>query len=126
MTAMSNYLENALLDHAVGTSSFTAPTGVYFKMHTGAPGEDGTANAATETTRADCGAFSAAAGGTTDNDAAITISSVSTTEDITHFSLWDAASGGNCLFVGALTSSVALTAGDDFQVSAGDLDITFD
>jgi len=125
MTAMSDYLENELLDHALGTGSFTAPTNVYVKLHTGDPGEAGTANAATETTRVVTGAFSAAASGTTDNDAAITWSSVSTTETYSHISIWDASTAGNCLFVGALTSSVAVTAGDDFEIAAGDLDITF-
>ena len=125
MTAMSNYLENELLDHALGTGSFTAPTNVYVKLHTGDPGEDGTANAATETTRVITGAFSAASGGTTDNDAAITWSSVSTTETYSHISIWDNLTAGNCLFVGALDSSVAVTAGDDFEIAAGDLDITF-
>lgn len=126
MTAMSNYLENKLLDHAVGTASFTAPSTVYVQLHTGDPGEDGTANVAGETTRRPTGAFSAAAAGTTDNDAAITWTAVSTTETYTHISMWDASSAGNCLFVGALTSSVAVIALDNFQINAGDLDITFD
>ena len=125
MAAMSDYLENELLDHALGTGSFTMPSNVYMKLHIGTPGDDGTTNAASETTRVDCGNFAAAAAGTTDNDAAIQWSSVSNTETYSHFSLWDASSGGNCLFVGALSSSVAVTAGDDFEIPAGDLDITF-
>lgn len=126
MTAMSNYLENKLLDHALGTASFTAPTTLYVQLHVGDPGEDGTANVAGETTRRPTGAFSAAVSGTTDNDAAITWTAVSTTETYTHISIWDASSAGNCLFVGALTSSVPVITPDNFQINAGDLDITFD
>lgn len=122
---MSNYLENKLLDHALGTTAFTMPTNAYVKLHTGDPGEDGTLNAATETTRVVTGAMSAASGGTSDNDAAITWSSVSTTETYSHISIWDALTAGNCLFVGPMGASVAVTAGDDFQLAAGDLDITF-
>lgn len=124
MSAMSDYLENELLDHALGTGAFTAPSGVYVKLHTGTPGEAGTTNAATETTRKvfTCGA---ASGGTTSNAADITWTSVSTTETYSHISIWDASSAGNCLFVGALTASKSVTAGDNFTIPAGDLDITF-
>lgn len=124
MTAMSNYLENELLDHLftnIGGGAYTAPAAVYLQLHTGDPGEDGTANVATETTRAAIGNMSAASGGSSDNDAAVTISAVSTTEDITHVSLWDASTAGNCLLVGPLAATVNLTAGDDFQIAASDL-----
>ena len=121
MTALTNYAENALLDHLLGTSAMTSPTNVYVKLHTGDPGEDATANAATETTRVITGAMSAASGGSSDNDAVITFSAVSTTETITHISIWDAITGGNPLLKGALDSPVALTAGDDFELPAGDL-----
>jgi len=47
--SISNYGENALLDTLGGTSFSVANT--YLKLHTGDPGEDGTANAATEATR---------------------------------------------------------------------------
>jgi len=49
---------------------------------------------------------------------------VSTTETVTHWSLWDASTGGNNLWSGALASSAALTAGDTFQITS--LTITLD
>ena len=127
MSDLSDYLENELLDHImtnIGGGAWTAPAALYVKLHTGSPGDDGTTNAATETTRTVCGNFSAASGGATDNDAAITWTSVSTSETYSHISIWDNATAGNCLFVGALSSSVAVTAGDDFEIAAGQLSIT--
>ena len=125
MTAASDYAELKILDHLLGTTAWTMPSGCYMKLHIGAAGEDGTANAATEATRKAV-TFDAAAAGATANDAAITWTSVSTTETYSHFSLWDASTAGNCLIVGALGSSVAVTAGDTFEIAIGDLDITAD
>ena len=47
--SISNYAELKILDHTTGRAAWTAPSGVYLKLHTGDAGEDGTANAATET-----------------------------------------------------------------------------
>ena len=124
MTAMSDYLENALLDHVLRNTAYTSPTTVYVKLHTGAPGEAGTANAAGETTRV-AATFGAASGGTISNSAAIQWSSVSTTETYSHISIWDHLTAGNCLLVGALSSSKAVTSGEDAEFAIGDLDVTF-
>ena len=123
MSAASDYAENKILDHIVGTTSWTMPTNTYVKMHLGAAGEAGTANPAAETTRV-VTSFGAAASGTCSNDAEIAWTSVSTTETWTHFSIWDNLTAGNCLIVGALTASVALTAGDDAKFAVGALTVT--
>ena len=39
----SDYLENEVADHLLGTAAWTAPTNVYVQLHTGDPGEAGTA-----------------------------------------------------------------------------------
>lgn len=123
--AFTTFAANELLDHVLGVGSYTMPTGQFVKLHIGAPGVDATSNPAAETTRIDAGAFAAAAGGTTDNDAAITWTSVSNTETVSHISIWDASTAGNPLLQGALTTSKSLTTGDDAQFAAGELDVTF-
>ena len=125
MSALSNYAENELLDHVLGTAAYTAPTNIYVKLHLGDPGEDGTANPAVNTTRVSTGAMSVAVAGSSDNDAAISWTNVSTTETYSHISIWDDLTAGNCLFVGALSSNAVMTAGDDFEIPAGSLTITF-
>ena len=124
MTAMSDYLEDELCDHALGTGAWTTPTNIYVKLHLGDPTGTGTGSPAVETTRVITGAMSASASGLSDNDAAITWLAVSTTETYSHISIWDHLTAGNCLFFGALDASVAVTAGDDFELAAGDLNIT--
>lgn len=119
--SISNYLENALLNTLRGTS-FSAAS-VYLKLHTGDPGEDGTSNAATETTRKVV-AFSAASSGSMASSAAVTWTNVAASETLTHWSAWDASTAGNCLWTGALSSSASVAAGDTFQITT--LTLTLD
>lgn len=115
MAMLSTYGANAFLD---GTA---LPATLYAKLHIGNPGAAGTSNAAGETTRKSF-TRGAASSGATSNAGALTWTNVSTTEDYSHITVWDASSSGNCWFVGALTAN-AVTAGDTFEIAAGDLDL---
>lgn len=119
--SISNYAENKLLD-TLRAQSFSV-SNVYVKLHTGDPGEAGTSNAATETTREEV-TFNAASSGSMASSATVEWTNVSTTETYSHFSLWDNSTAGNCLWTGALSSSAAVTAGDTFQITA--LTLTLD
>jgi hypothetical protein len=119
--SISNYAELALLNTLRNTSF--AVTAVYLKLHTGDPGEAGTSNAATETTRKAV-TFAAASSGSMTSSATVEWTNVSTTETYSHWSLWDASTSGNCLWSGALASSAAVTAGDTFQITS--LTLTLD
>lgn len=126
--SISNYLEEAWLKTLRGGgngTNFTAPASVYVKLHTGDPGEDGTSNAAGETTRK-AATFAAPAnpGGTMDSNADVSWTNVSTSETYSHISLWDASSNGNCLYTGALTASKAVNSGDTFTIPSGSLQLT--
>lgn len=123
MSEATNYLENEVLDHFLGTAAYTAPTNVYVKLHTGAPGEDATGNAATETTRVEV-TFGAASGGTATSNADVAWTNVSTSETYSHFSIWDASTAGNPLCYGAFAASYAVTAGDNFTIASGDLTVS--
>lgn len=126
--SISNYAENKLLD-AVFNSSTTGgglPTAdAWVKLHTGDPGEDGTANAAGETTRKQV-ACAAASSGSVASNADLTWTNVSTSETISHVSVWDASTGGNCLWTGALSASKAVTAGDTFTIPSGSFTAALD
>jgi hypothetical protein len=121
--SISNYAEVKLLDHVTGRASFTMPTNVYIKLHTGDAGEAGTSNAATEATRKVV-AWAAAASGSIASSATLEWTNVSTTETYSHWSMWDAITAGNCLWTGALSASAAVTAGDTFQITT--LTLTLD
>ena len=113
--SISNYAELKLLD-TLGNTSFAVTT-CYVKLHTGDAGEDGTSNAATETTRKSV-SWSAASSGSKASSAALTWTNVAATETYSHWSMWDASTAGNCLWTGALSASASVTAGDTFQITS--------
>ena len=115
--SISNYAELKILEHTTGKAAWTMPTTVYVKLHIGDAGEDGTTNAAANTSRQSA-AWNSAATGSIATSATITWTNVSTTETYSHWSAWDASTAGNCLWTGALSSSASVTAGDTFQITS--------
>ncbi|MEU6781487.1 hypothetical protein ABZ912_19965 [Nonomuraea angiospora] len=96
-------------------TTYTAPAGVFVKLHTGDPGSAGTANASAVTTRNQA-TFAAPSAGS------MALSSLSGysmtgTETISHISLWDASSGGNFLQSAALSASKNVTSGDTLTLT---------
>ncbi|WP_326646061.1 hypothetical protein OG884_15530 [Streptosporangium sp. NBC_01755] len=96
-------------------TNYTAPSGVFVKLHTGDPGAAGTANASAVTTRNQAAWAAPSAGSMTLSSLAGY--SMTATETITHVSLWDAASGGNFLESAALTSAKDVTSGDTLTIT---------
>ncbi len=122
--SISDFAELELLDHITGIGAYTAPTTLYVKLHTGDPGEAGTSNAATETTRQASSWTGPASSGAVSTDADIVWTSVSTTETYSHISVWDHATAGNHIWYGALDASKAVTSGDTFTIASGDLTLS--
>lgn len=91
----------------------------WVKLHTGAPGGAGTANAATETTRKQVTEAAASAGSKV-SSADLTWTSVAASETYTKFSRWSASSGGTFGFSGTITAN-AVTAGDTFTIASSQM-----
>jgi hypothetical protein len=115
--SISNYAELKILEHTTGKTSWTMPSTVYVKLHLGDAGEEGTSSAAANTSRQSA-AWATASSGAIATSATITWTNVSNTETYSHWSLWDNATAGNCLWTGALSASAAVTAGDTFQITS--------
>lgn len=94
----------------------------WIKLHTGDPGAAGTSNAATETTRKQA-SWGSASSGAASNSGDLDWTNVAGTEDYTHFSAWTASTAGTFGFSGTITAN-AVTAGDNFTIPAGDLDVS--
>jgi hypothetical protein len=118
---MSEFLVDSILNAIFNATSFSV-TNVYVKLHIGDPGAAGTANAATETTRksVSMGTPGAPSAGviTIANDAAISWTGITGSQDATHFSLWDDPTAGNYLGSGTITAN-AYTAGDTYTAGVG-------
>lgn len=117
-TGLSSYLANNFLDAVANATAFSAAD-VYIKLHTGEPGANATANAATETTRQEA-SFATASSGSIASDADITWTNIAGSQDATHFSAWDNLSAGNFLFSGTITGN-AYVAGDTYTIPSGSL-----
>lgn len=104
----------ALLNLYRGTT-FTAPSGVFVQLHTGDPGSAGTANASDVTTRNEA-TWSAPSAGSMALSS-LSSYSMTSTETISHVSLWDASSAGNFLRSVALSASKNVTSGDTLTIS---------
>lgn len=126
MSAMSNYLENEILDHILATGAYTMPSAIYIGLSTGSFGDDasGTELNGNGYTRKVI-AFDAAVAGTADNSGAVEFSAATASwGTVSHFGLFDASSGGNLLIHGAFTAAKLIDTGDILKIAAGDLDIT--
>ena len=127
MSAMSNSLENSILDHILSTTSFTMPSAIYLALATGSFGEDasGTELSGNAYARQGDVAFTAASGGTTSNTANIEFpAATGSWGAVSHWSLWTASTSGTMLIHGAFSAAKTITTGDILRVNAGDLDIT--
>lgn len=109
-------LANSWLNLLRGVA-FTAPTSLYVKLHTGDPGASGTANPSGNTTRVAL-TFSAASGGTVALTGTPPSWTMTTSETLTHISVWDASTSGNFLWSVALSSSKTVTNSDTFTLTA--------
>lgn len=94
---------------------------VWIKLHVGAPGAAGTANAATETTRKQA-TWAAASGGASTTTGALSWTGVAGAEDYTNWTAWSAPTAGTFGLSGTLTAD-AVTAGNTFTIPTGDLDV---
>lgn len=122
---LTNYLENKLLDHFLGTTAYAIPT-VYVGLFTVTPTDAGGGTEVTGGSYArQTAAFDTAASGATQNTSNIdfTVMPAATTVAI---ALFDASTSGNMLVYGALTTNKVTDAGDTLRIATGDLDISID
>jgi len=125
---LSNYAENALVNHLLRNSALTSPTTVYLALFTAvSDAEAGTGTEVSATGYArQAVAFDAPSNGVTQNTAAETFGPLTgSTGTVTHAALFDASTGGNALTaIKALAASKAWADGDSIQFAAGDVDFS--
>jgi hypothetical protein len=100
----------------------------YVQLHVGNPGETGTGNVAAETKRKKIEFGAIESEEQMKNSNIMEWLEVAETEEITHFSVWDAegAGAGNCEGYGELTAKVKLTKGQTFRVKAEKITLKVD
>lgn len=127
MTAASNYLENALLDHVLRNTAFTQPSGLFLALYTTDPTDADTG------TEVSAGGYArqsitmgAAAAGAAKNTNTLTFTATALWGTITHTGIHDAVSGSNLLFHGPLSPNRLIDDTDKLEFDPNDLTVTFD
>ena len=126
MAAMSNYLENALLNAVLRNTSYTSPSTVFVALYTTDPGEGGTGTEVSGGSYARvAGTFGAPSNGVSTNSAAVEFAQATGSwGTVGYVGLHDAITTGNLLFYGSLTTSKTIESGDVFKFSTGELSVT--
>lgn len=130
MAALSNYLENKIIDWLLRAQAYSPPASVFVGLFTATPSDTGGGTEVTGgsyarvevtsalanwagTQSAGSTTASSGTGGTTSNNGTITFPAP--TADwgtITSFGVFDASTSGNLLFYGALTANKTVNNGD--------------
>jgi len=128
MSAASDYLEDAVLDHVLGNTTYTPATNLYLGLWTADDGlESGTLTSEVSggSYAREIITFDAASSGSSANTSTVTFTTATANwGTITHVAVMDALIAGNVLFHGSVTTSKTIESGDTFQVSAGNLTIS--
>jgi hypothetical protein len=126
MAAMSNYLENALINATLRNTSYTSPATVYAGLFTSDPTDAGSGTEVSGGSYArKAVTFGAPSNGASVNSAAVEFDQATDNwGTITHFGIFDASSSGNLLYHGALTASKTIETGDVFKFATSSVSVT--
>ena len=129
MTALTNYAESQVIKWLMTNAAITRPSAWYVALHTADPTETGAVGELSGNGYARQSAtFTEDTNGLVDNDADVVFgpNTGSNWGLVSHVSVWDALTTGNCLFKGALSSSVTININDSLKIAAGALDLSVD
>ena len=126
MVAKTNYAEALVLNWLLTATSVTRPTATYCALHTADPTETGAVaqlTAGNGYSRQPVTFNNAAQPFANSNLVSFGPCVTADWGTITHFSIWDAASGGNCLYYAALSASRNIAVSDKLEFAIGDLSV---
>lgn len=138
MSAASDFLENALLNHVLTTTAFTQPSrfvALFTNTSNNASANLEAGTLTDEVSTAGTGyerqtaTFANASGGSSSTNATITFPAATANfGTITHVAVMDSgtAGAGNVLFHGTVATSKTIDTGDTFQITSGNLTISLD
>lgn len=136
MSAISNFLEDKWLRMLSSAQAYTAPQ-TWVSLHTADPTDAGTGAEVSGGAYARQRVFQDGATPPfwntpvddsgpqlVDNNGNISFPTATATwGTVTHVAIWDASSGGNLLYHGALAASKPISGGDSFKFNSGELNV---
>lgn len=127
MSGLSDYTEEKLAKWIAGSETMPAETTRYLALLDSDPTDADTGNEVTTDIRTAgriAVTFSTPANGQISNTAQIDFGNSQNDASVTHFGIYDAATDGNLIVHGALTSPKTIETGDQVLFDAGSLIIT--
>jgi hypothetical protein len=141
--ALSDYLENKLIDHVFRGTAYTAPGTIYVALFTSSCSDSAGGTEVTggsyarpsitsngtnwANTQASGTGVSSGTGGTTSNSSAVNFATPSAGwGTVTYWGLYDASTSGNLLICAALTASKTINSGDTVSFAGGALTVQID
>jgi hypothetical protein len=124
----TDYLEDAVLDHTIAGTSMAQPSAVYVSLHSADPTDTGGVGeiAGGSYSRQVASSWAAASAGSKSTTGAIVFTGLPAAT-INGYAIWDASSGGNCLYTShGLAVPVTVGAGDELEFGSGDITVTLD
>lgn len=119
------YTDNKLIDHLLGSGTFTKPSSKYVALFVGDPLSGGTEISTSGSAYARQSAAFTITGGVATNTAALEWSvATSAWGSITHVAIYDALSAGNQLVTSALDSAKTIGIGDVLRIPISSLSVT--
>jgi len=124
----TDYLEDSLLNHVLRAVNYSAPAAVYVGLFTTTPGESGGGSEITGNNYSRKQVtFGPSSNGTIQNNADVVFDQASGSwGTISYFALFDAATSGNMLYYGSLTSAKTINSGDQLKFATGGITVTED
>ncbi len=127
MSAGSDYTENKLLDHLLGTAAFTMPSATYLALYTSDPEDD---NSGAEVTGGGYAreliTFDPAVDGVAANNIPLNFAATGDWGEVTHFGIFDALEDGNLLIRAPFEFSRTILTDDELTLRVGDIEIEQD
>ena len=122
--SITQYLENKIVDHILGTATYTKPSNVYIALFTTLPTKTTSGTEVTGGSYArQTGAFTASVAGLSSNSGNIDFTGMPTCT-VVGVGVYDSSTSGNLLFFSPLDTNRSVTAGDTFRIATGDFDIS--
>ena len=126
MAALSNYLENALINATLRNTTYTSPAAPYVGLFITDPTDAGSGTEVSGGSYArQTATFGAPSDGASTTSADITFPTC--TADwgtVAFFGIYDASTSGNLFYYGALNNSKTIETGDILKIEAGNLTVT--
>lgn len=123
--AFTSYTDNKLIDHLLGSATYTKPSSLFVALYVGDPASGGTEVSTSGSAYSRQSAAFTISGGAASNTSQLQWSAATSSwGTITHIAVFDASTAGNRLVDAQLSASKTIASGDVLQIPASQLSVT--